>query len=499
MLFLGIDVGTGGSRAVLINEAGKVVASHATEHVPFQSKFPGWAEQDPEDWWRASQQSIRAVLAAAACAPAEIAAVGLTGQMHGAVLLDADGQVLRPSLIWCDTRSGPECDWLHTTLGREHVIELTCNPALPNFTLTKILWVREHEPEIFARIAHILCPKDYVRFRLSGVYAMDVQEASGTLLLDVTHRGWSQPMAEASGVPMEWLPQLFESAEVCAKISKSAAAATGLVAGTPIVAGAGDQGAGAVGMGILKPGSVSATIGTSGVVFAATDAPIRDPLGRLHTFCHAVPGRWHVMGVTQAAGLSLRWFRDVISAGAQNQPASYEQLMTLAAEAPAGSDGVFWAPYLFGERTPHLDPDVRAAFVGLTASHRQPHLVRAVLEGVAYSLRDTFTLFAELGIPILNVRLGGGGARSPLWRQIQADVYGRAVEFLAAEEGAAYGTALLAGVGVGAWSNVDTACESSIQIAGQIGPEPAARFEYDQSYQTYRRIYPALVSLRTSR
>ena len=397
MLFLGIDVGTGGSRAVLINETGKVVASHATEHVPFQSKFPGWAEQDPEDWWRASQESIRTVLSVADCLPGDIAAVGLTGQMHGAVLLDSDGQVLRPSLIWCDTRSGPQCDWLHAKLGREHVIELTCNPALPNFTLTKILWVREHEPEIFARIAHILCPKDYVRFRLSGTYAMDVQEASGTLLLDVTHRRWSIPMAEASGVPIKWLPQLFESADVCATISKSAAAATGLVAGTPIVAGAGDQGAGAVGMGILKPGSVSATIGTSGVVFAATDAPIRDPLGRLHTFCHAVPGRWHVMGVTQAAGLSLRWFRDVISAGAQNQPATYEQLMSLAAEAPAGSDGVFWAPYLFGERTPHLDPDVRAAFVGLTASHRQPHLVRAVLEGVAYSSARYFHVICRAG------------------------------------------------------------------------------------------------------
>ena len=499
MLFLGIDVGTGGTRAVLINTVGQVVASYAAEHAPIQSAFPGWAEQDPEDWWRAAQQSIRAVLAAASCKPSDIASIGLTGQMHGAVLLDADGQILRPSLIWCDTRTALQCDWLHATLGRERVIELTCNPALPNFTLTKILWVREHEPQIFARIAHILCPKDYVRLRLSGIYAMDVQEASGTLLLDVTHRRWSQPIAEASGVPLEWLPQLFESAEICATLSDSAAAATGLLAGTPIVAGAGDQGAGAVGMGILKPGSVSATIGTSGVVFAATDAPIRDPLGRLHTFCHAVPGRWHVMGVTQAAGLSLRWLRDVLSAGVTSQPASYEALLSLAAQAPAASDGVLWAPYLFGERTPHLDPEVRAAFAGLTASHTQAHLVRAVLEGVAYSLRDTFTLFAELGIPILNVRLGGGGARSPLWRQIQADVYGRAVEFLAAEEGAAYGAALLAGVGVGAWSNVDTACESSIQIAGQIGPEPAARFEYDQSYQTYRRIYLALVSLRTSR
>ncbi|MHB1675696.1 MAG: xylulokinase [Acidobacteriaceae bacterium] len=497
MLFLGIDVGTGGTRAVLINQAGQVVASHATEHAPFQSKFPGWAEQDPEDWWRAAQQSIRAVLSAAACAPTEIAAIGLTGQMHGAVLLDAEGKVLRPSLIWCDTRSAPQCDWLHATLGRERVIELTCNPALPNFTLTKILWVRQHEPEIFARIAHVLCPKDYVRFRLSGVYAMDVQEASGTLLLDVTHRRWSQPMAEASGVPIEWLPQLFESADICATLSSAAAAATGLVAGTLIVAGAGDQGAGAVGMGILKPGSVSATIGTSGVVFAATDAPIRDPLGRLHTFCHAVPGRWHVMGVTQAAGLSLRWFRDVISASAQNQPASYEQLMSLAAEAPAGSDGVFWVPYLFGERTPHLDPDVRAAFVGLTASHRQPHLARAVLEGVAYSLRDTFTLFGELGIPVRGVRLGGGGARGPLWRQIQADIYGRPVELLVAEEGGAYGAALLAGVGAGAWPDIDTACESSIRVAETILPDPAAVAVYNRGYQTYRKLYPALASLRS--
>ena len=497
MLFLGIDVGTGGTRAVLIDASGKVVASYATEHAPFQSAFPGWAEQDPEDWWRATQQAIRAVLVAAACKPADIDAIGLTGQMHGAVLLDAEGNVLRPSLIWCDTRSAPQCDWLHATLGRERVIELTCNPALPNFTLTKILWVREHEPQVFARIARILCPKDYIRFRLSGVYAMDVQEASGTLLLDVTHRRWSQPMAEASGVPMEWLPQLFESAEICAALSTPAAAATGLQAGTPIVAGAGDQGAGAVGMGILKPGSVSATIGTSGVVFAATDQPVRDPLGRLHTFCHAVAGRWHVMGVTQAAGLSLRWFRDAISAGMQGAPASYEQLMALAASAPAGSDGVFWAPYLFGERTPHLDPEVRAAFIGLSASHGQAHLVRAVLEGVAYSLRDTFTLFGELGIPVRGVRLGGGGARGPLWRQIQADVYGRAVEILTAEEGAAYGAALLAGVGAGAWPNVDTACESSIRVAETIQPDADARDVYERGYQIYRKLYPVLASLRS--
>lgn len=498
MYFLGIDVGTGGTRAVLVDTAGQVVASQATEHAPFVSSFSGWAEQEPEDWWRAARQSIHAVLDAAGCTGKDIASIGLTGQMHGAVLLDSDGKVLRPSLIWCDTRSVPQCDWLNATLGRERIIELTCNPALPNFTLPKILWVREHEPEIFARVAHILCPKDYVRFRLSGTYAMDVQEASGTLLLDVTHRRWSNEMAEACGIPMAWLPQLFESPEICAAVSEQAAAATGLLAGTPIVAGAGDQGAGAVGMGILKPGSVSATIGTSGVVFAATAAPVRDPLGRLHTFCHAVPGRWHVMGVTQAAGLSLRWLRDVLSENAGKQSAlSYEMLMVSAAQAPAGSAGVFWAPYLFGERTPYLDPEVRAAFTGLGASHTQSHLIRAVLEGVAYSLRDTFTLFAELNIPVENVRLGGGGARSALWRQIQADIYGRAVEFLAAEEGAAFGAALLAGVGARAWLDIDTACESSIHVAGRIKPEPAARFEYEQGYETYRRLYPALAGLRS--
>ena len=500
MHFLGIDVGTGGTRAVLVDASGKVVASESAEHAPFRSTFAGWAEQDPEDWWRAAQQAIRAVLHAANCPAGDVRAIGLTGQMHGAVLLDSQGAVLRPSLIWCDTRSAPQCEWLDATLGRERIIELTCNPALPNFTLTKILWVREHEPEVFARIAHILCPKDYVRYRLSGRYAMDVQEASGTLLLDVTHRRWSTEMAEACGIPMKWLPELFESAEVCAEVSQQAAAATGLLAGTPIVAGAGDQGAGAVGMGILRPGSVSATIGTSGVVFAATDRPVRDPLGRLHTFCHAVPGRWHVMGVTQAAGLSLRWVRDVLGPefGARDQHAAlpYEQLLTLAAQAPAGSDGVFWAPYLVGERTPHLDPNARAAFVGITAAHGQAHLVRAVLEGVAYSLRDTFTLFAELDIPVRGVRLGGGGARGPLWRQIQADIYGRPVEILVAEEGAAYGAALLAGVGAGQWPDVDTACDNCIKIAEQIEPDPAARFEYEQGYAIYRKIYLALASLR---
>jgi xylulokinase len=478
-----MDVGTGGTRAVLVDEKGQLIGSASSEHEPFRTPHPGWAEQDPEDWWRAAQQAIREVLASGA----RVDAVGLTGQMHGAVMLDKDGNVLRPALIWCDVRTEPQCEWLHKVIGRERLIELTANPALPNFTLTKLLWVKEHEPEIFARIAHILCPKDYVRYRLTGTYAMDVQEASGTLLLDVAHRRWSKEVAKIAGIPESWLPELFESPEICAKISDEAAKLTGLKAGTPVAAGAGDQGAGAVGMGILQPGSVSATIGTSGVVFAATAAPTRDPLGRLHTFCHAVPGRWHVMGVTQAAGLSLRWLRETL---APDQ--TYDDLTSAAARIPVGSDGLLWTPYLLGERTPHLDPTATAAFVGITATTTRAHFTRAVLEGVAYSLKDTFTLFSELGIPVKGVRLGGGGARGSLWREIQANIYGYECERLTAEEGGAFGAALLAGVGAKFWPDLEAACAAGITVAETIQPGAAAVQRYAEGYAGYRRVYPAL-------
>lgn len=487
-LYLGIDVGTGGTRAVLIDSAGSVVASHSAPHPAIASEHTGWAEQNPEDWWAAAQAALTGLFTQPGISPAEIRSIGLTGQMHGCVMLDTNGHVLRPALIWCDQRTQPQCDWLNHTLGSQRLIELTANPALPNFTLTKLLWVREHQPAIFARIAHVLCPKDYVRFRLTGEYAIDVQEASGTLLLDVAHRRWSNEVAEAAGIPLAWLPRLFESPEVCARISSEGAAATGLTAGLPVVAGAGDQGAGAVGMGILRPGSVSATIGTSGVVFAATDAPTIDPRGRLHTFCHAAPGRWHVMGVTNGAGLSLQYFRNTFAV-----QASYDELAEEASRVAPGADGLLWAPYLFGERTPHLDPDARAAFVGITASHTRAHFIRAVMEGVAFSLQDSFALFAELGIPVDRIRLGGGGARSPLWRQIQADVYGMPVEVLAAEEGGAYGAALLAGVGVQAWPSVEAACESSIQVAATIRPRHTEIMA--AQYQRFRRIYPALSAI----
>jgi xylulokinase len=491
MWLLGMDVGTGGTRAVIVDAEGRVVSSASSAHEPFKSAHPGWAEQEPEDWWRAAQEAIREAIVAAPEPHEAIAGVGLTGQMHGAVMLDENGAVLRPALIWCDTRTQAECDWLSGQIGDQRLIDLTCNPALPNFTVTKLLWVREHQPEIFARIRHVLCPKDYVRYRLTGEFAIDMQEASGTLLLDVANRRWSKEVAEAAGVAESWLPKLYESPEVCARISATAAGLTGLRAGTPVVAGAGDQGAGAVGMGILKPGSVSATIGTSGVVFAATAEPVKDPKGRLHTFCHAVPGLWHVMGVTQSAGLSLQWLRGTFFAG---QP--YDELTAAAEQIPAGSEGLEWAPYLLGERTPHLDPEVRAAFACISPAHTAAHFVRATLEGVAYSLQDTFTLFAELGIVVNAIRLGGGGARGTLWRKIQAGVYAQAVEVLTAEEGGAFGAALMAGVGTGHWADLDAACGEAIEVAQRIEPEAAVVDVYKAGYARWRKLYPALKSLQ---
>jgi len=491
MPVLGIDVGTSGSRALLLGEDGTLIGSTTADHAPFRSPMAAWAEQDPEDWWRASQEAVRALLKRTSVSPASISAVGLSGQMHGAVLLDEDGAVLRPAIIWCDQRTEQECRWLDRLVGPARLLELTANPALTNFTLTKLLWVRTHEPGLWSRVRHVLLPKDYIRYRLSGEYAIDVADASGTLMLDVVARRWSQEMMEAVGIDPGVLPALFESPEVCARVSGAGSAATGLPSGTPIVAGAGDQAAGAVGMGITRPGTVSATLGTSGVVFAATDRPFLDPGGRLHTFCHAIPDRWHVMGVTQAAGLSLRWLRDQYGM-APGGDAAYEEMVREADAVAPGADGVLWAPYLMGERTPHRDPNVRAALLGMAASHTRGHVVRAVLEGVAFSLRDTFTIFSELGLPVEKVRVGGGGARSPIWRQIQADVYGRDVETVETEEGAGYGAALLAGVGAGFWKSVDEACDAVVHTAQVTPARPEVASVMSYRYKQYRRVYPAL-------
>jgi xylulokinase len=495
MYFLGIDVGTGGTRALIMDEAGHVVASATEEHSAFASPQIGWAEQRPEDWWRACGVAVRKALSQANLNAERIACVGFSGQMHGAVMLDAADAVVRPALIWCDVRTEKQCIELTQKIGAERLIQLTCNPALPNFTLTKFLWVRENEPANWQRVHSVMLPKDYVRFRLTGERAIDVADASGTLLLDVAKRCWSSEVLQAAGIDASMLPQLYESQDVCGKVSAAGAAATGLKAGTLVAAGAGDQAAGATGMGIVAPGAVSATIGTSGVVFAATDRPALDSRGRLHTFCHAVPGRWHVMGVTQAAGLSLRWFRDQFGSGAADGRDPYDRLTDEAAATPPGSDGLLWAPYLMGERTPHLDPNARGALIGLTASHTRGHVIRAILEGVAFSLKDSLTLFAEMGAPVSRIRLGGGGARSPLWRQIQADVYGREVEIVEAEEGAAYGAAILAGVGAGRWSTVDAACNEIVRIAGRTQPQPAAAERMAVQYESYRRMYDAIRSV----
>jgi xylulokinase len=488
---LGIDVGTGGTRALLIDDQGHLISSATADHEPFASPKIGWAEQHPEDWWKACELAVRQVLSKTGLAGDAVACVGFSGQMHGAVMLDERSQVVRPALIWCDVRTEPQCRELTEKIGAERIIQLTCNPALPNFTLTKFLWVRENEPENWKRVRSVMLPKDYVRFRLTGDRAIDVADASGTLMLDVTHRRWSNEVLQAAEIDERLLPALYESPDVCGKISTEGAAATGLKAGTPVVAGAGDQAAGATGMGIVAAGAVSATIGTSGVVFASTDRPALDPKGRLHTFCHAIPGRWHVMGVTQAAGLSLRWFRDQFGAGKDDGRDPYERLSDEAVAAPPGSDGLLWTPYLMGERTPHLDANARGALVGLTASHTRAHVIRAILEGVAFSLRDTFTIFSEMQVPVRRIRLGGGGARSKLWRQIQADVYGHEVEIVEAEEGAAYGAAILAGVGAKIWPTVDDACNSVVRVAERVSQRTETATTMNAAYAAYRRVYPA--------
>ncbi|MEP6904406.1 MAG: xylulokinase [Actinomycetota bacterium] len=485
MKFLGIDVGTGGSRAVLIDEHGKIHASANAAHQAFASPEIGWAEQAPDDWWRACVSVIREILQQ--INPKEIGAISFSGQMHGSVLLDEAEKPLRPALLWCDQRTEKQCVEITEKIGKEKLIELVSNPAITGFTLPKLLWVRENEPQIWERVKTVLLPKDFVRLKLSGDKASDVADSSGTLLFDVQNRKWSSEMLAAFEIDKGLLPGVFESIEVTGKVSADGAQETGLQAGTLVVAGAGDNAAGAIGMGIIQAGTVSATIGTSGVVFAVTDAPKIDLKGRIHTLCHAIPARWHNTGVTQGAGLSLKWFRENFGEGK-----SFDELVDDAAKVSSGSDGAIWLPYLMGERTPHLDAAARAAFVGLTVSHTKAHLTRAVLEGVAFSLRDSFEIFKELGAEISRIRLGGGGAKSPLWRQIQADVYGQTVETIEADEGAAFGAAILAGVGAGAWNSVDEACQQTIRIGEKIEPNIKSVEKLNRNYEAYRLLYAAL-------
>ena len=487
MKFLGIDIGTGGSRATLIDENGKVAALATVEHDTFASPRIGWAEQDPGDWWRASTEAIRSVLRFPDILADDIGSIGFSGQMHGSVLLDHKDEVLRPALLWCDQRTQKQCREITERVGAERLIELVCNPAVTGFTLPKLLWVRENEPDLWAKVRTVLLPKDYVRLCLSGDKASDVADSSGTLLFDVRNRRWSSEMLDAFEIDGEMLPFVFESIQVTGKVSRKGAEATGLCEGALIIAGAGDNAAGAIGMGIVKKGTASVTIGSSGVVFVVTDTATLDLKGRVHTLCHAIPDRWHMTGVTLGAGISLKWFRDNFGDGKD-----FGELDRQASRIAAGSDGAIWLPYLMGERTPHLDPHARAAFVGLTASHSKAHLIRAVMEGVAFSLRDAIEIFRELGAPMDSIRLGGGGSHSVLWRQIQADVYGQCVETIDGDEGAAFGAAILAGVGYGAWDSVDQACEKAINVADRIHPEPASVELMNRNYAAYKLLYEAL-------
>jgi xylulokinase len=485
MLLLGIDISTTAAKALLINEAGSVVKSFSTPITISQAR-PLWSEQDPEEWWRGTVTSTRAVLQD--MDPTQVRAIGLTGQMHGLVLLDQSGEVIRPAILWNDQRTAAQCQEIRVRIGRERLLEITGNDALPGFTAPKVLWVQEHEPANWRETRHLLLPKDYVRYRLTGEHATDRADGSGTLLFDLVKRDWSAEVTTALGIPADYLPKTYEGPEVTGWLSDGAAESLGLPSGIPVVGGGGDQAAQAVGVGAVEPGIVAITLGTSGVAFATTDQPIVESEGRLHSFCHCVPGSWHLMGVMLSAGGSLRWYRDSLAPGVD-----YDRLLEPAGAIPEGCEGLLFLPYLTGERTPHPDPLARGAFVGLTGRHTQAHLTRSVLEGVAFGLRDSFELIrSQANIEMKEVRLSGGGTQSPLWRQILCDVLNTDLAVVNVTEGAAFGAALLAGVGIGVWPDVNAACRSVVETTHRYHPRSESASRYELQYQQYRRLYPAL-------
>ena len=485
-LLLGVDVSTTGAKALLIDQSGNVISS-ATTPLTLQTPHPLWSEQDPQQWWRGIKTSIETALSEAEISSEAIAGIGLTGQMHGLVMLDEDGEVLRPAILWNDQRTGSQCDQIRAKIGKEHLIQITGNDALTGFTAPKILWVQENEPMVYEQARHILLPKDYIRYKLTGEFAIDRAGGSGTILFDLKERTWSEEILAALDIPAEWLPPTYEGPQITGGISAQAASETGLKAGTPVVGGAGDQAAQAVGVGAVEPGIIALTLGTSGVVFAPTESALIEPQGRLHAFCHAMPERWHFMGVMLSAAGSLQWHRDTIA-----PELTFDQLVGEAADVPPGSEGLLFLPYLTGERTPHPDPLARGAWVGLTVRHHREHLTRAVLEGVAYGLKDSFTLIQGAGLgAIEQVRISGGGAKSQLWKQILADVLEVELVTVNTTEGAAYGAALLAGVGAGLYPDVPQATESMIQLTGSTSPSSAAG-DYQDFYPRYQELYPAL-------
>ena len=485
--FLGIDTSTTSSKALLINEEGEVVAVAASPHT-LQTPKPLWSEQDPHQWWEAVSASIRSVLKKAGIEGDRVAAIGLTGQMHGLVLLDNAGNVLRPAILWNDQRTQAQCDEIHQRVGKNKFIQITGNVALTGFTAPKILWVQENEPDVYAKVRHILLPKDYIRYKLTDEFALDKADGAGTVLFDLKLRNWSVEILGKLGIDPNWMPPTFEGPDFTGRVTPAAAAATGLKTGIPVAAGGGDQAAGAVGVGAVNVGVVALTVGTSGVVFAPTDSPLIEPQGRLHAFCHAVPGMWHFMGVMLSAAGSLQWYHDTLA------PAmTFDDLLKEADSIPPGSEGLQFLPYLSGERTPYPDPLARGAFIGLTLRHGRGHMTRSVLEGVSFGLKDSFTLIQNAGLgEIKQVRASGGGMKSLLWRQILASVLEAEIVTVNTTEGGAFGAALLAGVGAGAWPDVPSACKEAIKITGSIQPDPAQTEVYRKSYQLYQELYPAL-------
>ncbi len=473
MAVIGVDVGTTGVKTIAISPDGEVIAK-AEANYPLSTPRPGWSEQDPEDWWRATQGTLEAVAAAGVD---DVRGIGLSGQMHGLVCLDERDKVLRPAMLWNDQRTGAECAEIEERIGLKRLIQLTGNRALTGFTAPKILWLRRHEPDVYSRISRILLPKDYVRLRLTGEHAIDVSDASGTLLFDVANRRWSEEVTEALEIPRSWLPRVLESPEISGQTAQ----------GVPVAAGAGDQAAGALGVGIDRPGPLSVVLGTSGVVFAALPKYKAEPQARVHVFCHAVPKAWHAMGVMLSAAGSLQWFRDTLASGVP-----FVDLDAQAAEWAPGSDGLIFLPYLSGERTPHADPDARAAFIGLTLRHDSGSMVRAVMEGVAYGLRDSLELLTKLGVRAEAGRASGGGARSRLWLRIVASALGLPLELTAIEEGAAYGAALLGGVAGGVFADVNQAIEACVRVRDIVEPQRGWQDVYADGYMRFRELYPAL-------
>ena len=496
-IYLGIDIGTSGTKTLAMREDGCILAS-ATETYPLSTPQPGWSEQNPAHWWRATVKTVQSVLKEAKAKPDDVEGIGLSGQMHGSVFLDKSNRVIRPALLWNDQRTQAECEEIEECAGgRKKLIRLVANPALTGFTAPKILWLRNNEPRNFDRVRQVLLPKDYVRFRLTGEFATEVSDASGTLLLDVRRRKWSRKLLSLLELDPSLLPEVYESDEISGRVTPAIAAELGIPPGTPVVGGGGDQAAGAVGNGIVRRGVVSATMGTSGVVFAHSDEVQIDPEGRVHTFCHAVRDKWHVMGVVLSAGGSLQWYRDEFCQAEVKEAARkgidpYELITAEAANAPAGCEGLFFLPYLTGERTPHTDPYARGAWIGLTRRHGRAHLVRSVIEGATYAMKDSLEIIKGLDIPVKQIRVSGGGARSPFWRQVQADIYGQKVRTINAHEGPAFGVALLAAAGTGAYRDVVEACRATIATVETTAPKSADKKVYQAAYPHYGRLYSTL-------